>query len=97
MSSVGAPGALRGPHWLATAMLVFLPLWLVGAGLNLYFGVTKASYSVRDEAPVFLVVFLVGEHSGRGSAKYPRRPRPGVGDASATSCGIETEQKLGLC
>ena len=43
----------------ATAAKVFLPLWLVMAGINLWVGVTKAGYSVADEAPVFVVVFSV--------------------------------------
>jgi hypothetical protein len=43
----------------ATAALVFIPLWLVGAAINMYIGVRKAGYSVADEAPVFLVVFAI--------------------------------------
>jgi hypothetical protein len=48
----GVPGA-------ATAALVFLPLWFVGAGINMYVGVKRAGYSVAHEAPIFLVVFAV--------------------------------------
>jgi hypothetical protein len=48
----GAPG-------IATAALSFLPLWLVGAGINMYLGVARAGYSVADEAPIFLLVFAV--------------------------------------
>jgi hypothetical protein len=44
---------------VATAAKVFLPLWLVIAGINMWTGVTKAGYSVADEAPVFAVVFSV--------------------------------------
>jgi hypothetical protein len=43
----------------ATAALVFLPLWFLGAGINLYLGVRRAGYSVADEAPIFLLVFAV--------------------------------------
>jgi hypothetical protein len=43
----------------ATAVKVFLPLWLIAAGLNMWIGVTKAGYSVADEAPVFAVVFMI--------------------------------------
>jgi hypothetical protein len=39
--------------------LAFIPLWLVGAGINMWFGVTKAGYSVREELPFFFLVFLV--------------------------------------
>ncbi|MFL5605317.1 MAG: hypothetical protein ACJ8AD_02605 [Gemmatimonadaceae bacterium] len=36
---------------------VFLPLWLLGAAINLWVGVSRAGYTVADEAPVFLGVF----------------------------------------
>jgi hypothetical protein len=48
-----------GPPALPTAALVFLPLWLIGAGVNMALGVKKAGYTVAEEAPVFLVVFAV--------------------------------------
>jgi len=38
---------------------IFLPLWFVGAGINMWLGVSRAGYSVADEAPVFLLVFAV--------------------------------------
>jgi hypothetical protein len=44
---------------VATASLVFLPLWLGGKGINMYLGVKKAGYSVADEAPIFLTVFTI--------------------------------------
>jgi hypothetical protein len=50
---VGSPGSV------ATAALVFLPLWLIGAAINMYIGVTRAGFSVAQEAPIFLVVFGV--------------------------------------
>jgi hypothetical protein len=50
---------LGGTAGTATAALVFLPLWLVGAGINMYVGVKRAGYSVAEEAPVFLVVFAI--------------------------------------
>ena len=34
-------------------------LWLVAAGINMWVGVSKAGYSVAEEAPIFLVVFAV--------------------------------------
>jgi hypothetical protein len=43
----------------ARAALVFIALWLVGAGINMWIGVTRAGYSVAEEAPIFFVVFLV--------------------------------------
>ena len=50
---------LVGPSGIATAALVFLPLWFVGAGINMYIGVKSAGYSVADEAPIFVVVFAI--------------------------------------
>jgi hypothetical protein len=50
---------LGGTPGIATAALVFLPLWLIGAGINMYMGVKGAGYSVADEAPIFLLVFAV--------------------------------------
>jgi hypothetical protein len=48
-----------GTAGLSRAALVFLPLWAIGAGINMYVGVKRAGYSVADEAPIFLVVFAV--------------------------------------
>jgi hypothetical protein len=50
---------LGGTPGIATGALVFLPLWLIGAGINMYMGVKGAGYSVADEAPIFLLVFAV--------------------------------------
>jgi hypothetical protein len=44
---------------LALGAKIFLPLWLIGAGVNLWVGVAKAGYSVSEEAPVFAIVFAV--------------------------------------
>ena len=41
------------------AALYFLPAWLVGAALNLSYGVAKAGYSIADEFPIFLLIFAV--------------------------------------
>ena len=41
----------------AAGAKLFLPLWLVAAGVNMWIGVARAGYSVADEAPVFLLVF----------------------------------------
>ncbi len=55
--SFGGPTPAVG---LATAVKVFVPLWFVAAGINMWVAVTKAGYSVADELPFFLVVFAVG-------------------------------------
>jgi hypothetical protein len=43
----------------ANGAKLFIPLWLVGAGINLWVGVARAGYSVAEEAPIFLLVFAV--------------------------------------
>jgi hypothetical protein len=37
---------------LGRAALVFVPLWLIGAALDMWIGVLRAGCSVADEAPV---------------------------------------------
>jgi hypothetical protein len=44
---------------VATVIKCFLALWLVATLLNMWVGVNKAGYSVKDEAPVALLVFAV--------------------------------------
>jgi hypothetical protein len=39
------------------AALYFLPAWLAGAAINMWLGVSRAGYSIRDEAPIFLLIF----------------------------------------
>jgi hypothetical protein len=51
--------ALGGVAAMAWAALYFLPLWLLGAGINRYVGVKSAGYAVSEEAPVFLIVFAL--------------------------------------
>ena len=53
---VGGPTQAVG---LVKAVKVFVPLWFVAAGINMWVGVSKAGYSVAEEAPIFLVVFAV--------------------------------------
>jgi hypothetical protein len=44
---------------MASAARWFVPVWLIGAGVNMWVGVAKAGYSVAEEAPIFVVVFAV--------------------------------------
>jgi hypothetical protein len=44
---------------MAAAARWFVPIWLIGAAINMWVGVVKAGYSVAEEAPIFLVVFAV--------------------------------------
>jgi hypothetical protein len=48
---------LGGTSGAAAGAVVFVPIWFVAAGINMYIGVTRAGYSVAEETPVFLVVF----------------------------------------
>jgi hypothetical protein len=43
----------------ATTIKYFLVLWLFATLVNMWVGVSKAGYSVKDEAPVALLVFAV--------------------------------------
>lgn len=53
---LGGPTPAMG---LVTAAKVFIPLWLLGAGVNMWVGVAKAGYSVAEEAPTLVLVFAV--------------------------------------
>lgn len=46
------------------AIRLFLPLWFAGALINLWIGVARAGYTVREEAPIFLLVFAVPALAG---------------------------------
>jgi hypothetical protein len=51
--------AFGGAQGIATAAILFLPVWLIGAAINLYVGVETAGYSVKEESPIFLLIFSV--------------------------------------
>ena len=42
---------------MVTAMKIFIPLWVIAAGVNMYIGVAEAGYSVMEELPIFLLIF----------------------------------------
>jgi hypothetical protein len=44
---------------LGLAAKLFAPVWLAMSLTNMWVGVTKAGYSVRDELPILLIVFAV--------------------------------------
>ena len=52
-------GGAGPPTLLARSALVFVSLWLIGAGINMWLGVSRAGYSVKEEVPYFLIVFLI--------------------------------------
>jgi hypothetical protein len=41
------------------AFAAFAALWLALAAANMWVGVAKAGYSVREELPIFALIFLV--------------------------------------
>lgn len=51
--------ATDGSGGMARAALWFLPLWLIATLVNMWVGVSRAGYTVAQEAPVALVVFIV--------------------------------------
>ncbi len=44
---------------MALAAKVFVPAWLLIAGINMWVRVHHAGYSVREELPILLLVFAV--------------------------------------
>ena len=44
---------------MALAAKVFMPAWAAVALLNMWVGVAHAGYTVRQEAPILVLVFLV--------------------------------------
>lgn len=44
---------------LTTGAKLFIPVWLVITLVNMWVGVTKAGYSVKDELPILLIVFAI--------------------------------------
>ena len=43
----------------ATTIKYFLALWLVATLVNMWVGVSKVGYPIKDEAPIALLVFAV--------------------------------------
>jgi len=46
-----------GDKVMSLAALVFIPLWLTAALINMWIGVTRAGYSVGEELPIMLLIF----------------------------------------
>lgn len=44
---------------MVTVSKVFLPVWLAVALANMWIGVSRAGYSVAEELPIFLLIFVV--------------------------------------
>lgn len=44
---------------MTRATMIFVILWLAAATANMWVGVYRAGYSIREELPVFVVIFLL--------------------------------------
>jgi hypothetical protein len=44
---------------MATAAKYFIPVWLAIAAVNMWSGVSRAGYSILDEIPILLLVFVI--------------------------------------
>jgi hypothetical protein len=47
------------PSAMSWALGGFLALWLLATGFNLWVGVNRAGYSVGEELPIMLLLFLL--------------------------------------
>ena len=48
-----------GAKPMVSAAQVFIPVWLLVALVNLWIGVSRAGYSVAEELPIFLLIFVI--------------------------------------
>ena len=46
-------------HTLSIVARIFIVVWLAIALVNMWIGVVRAGYSVGEEFPIFLIIFLV--------------------------------------
>ena len=46
------------PEASRMATLTFVAVWFVVAAVNMWLGVTRAGYSLADELPIFLLIFV---------------------------------------
>jgi hypothetical protein len=44
---------------IAAAAKYFIPLWLIVALINMWVGVTRAGYTVVQETPILIVIFII--------------------------------------
>ena len=47
------------PEWTGAGAKIFIALWLAAALLNLWIGVSRAGYTVLEELPIFLLIFIL--------------------------------------
>lgn len=48
-----------GSSQLPAALIAFIATWLLVSVVNMWIGVSRAGYSVREELPILLLVFAV--------------------------------------
>ena len=53
------PRLAGGPQWSVTGAKIFIALWLLAALANLWLGVSSAGYTVLEELPIFLLIFVL--------------------------------------
>jgi hypothetical protein len=46
------------PNAMRTTSLAFVVIWGVIAAVNMYIGVARAGYSVKEELPIFFLIWL---------------------------------------
>jgi hypothetical protein len=56
---MGGAGTALVTKTMAIAALIFIPIWLGAALVNMWIGVSRAGHSVAEELPIFLVVFAI--------------------------------------
>jgi hypothetical protein len=44
---------------MVMAAKIFIPFWLIAALINMWVGVSRAGYSIGEEFPIFLFIFLI--------------------------------------
>jgi hypothetical protein len=60
LACLGIAKMLGGtPAAYAKATRTFVALWLLAAAGNMWVGVAQAGYSVQEELPIFLLIFLL--------------------------------------
>jgi hypothetical protein len=47
-----------GDRAISLAAGIFIPAWLAAALINMWIGVSRAGYSVGEEFPIMLVIFV---------------------------------------
>lgn len=52
------------PHAPTWALALGITLWLAATGANMWVGVSKAGYSVAEELPILLLLFVVPVAAG---------------------------------